>query len=286
MIPNEYPHSASSATYSIDGGPSIPFQLHGLLPGPRDTLFHQTFFTTPDLGPGPHDLLVAYNGNSQQTPLSLDYLHVTTTSTSGSPSPPMSASQPERSGPPIGAIVGGVVGGILMISLGLFLLWMYGRRKIRAKRLLEEGDEGNPTNVLGISPFVHDYRLPRQIIQKSSLGISTGVTSSNESARAEYNTSPPPLPPKSHHFSPASSSVQKRPFHSNHQYPSMVDASSSGSSDQTSSVMGVGDEIQSLQVAGVARDPPHGVLHQDSGWRLREESTTPLEDIPPLYTTT
>lgn len=168
-----------------------------------------------------------------------------------------------------------------MISLGLFLLWMHRRRKLRAQPLLEDGDS-EQTSMMRVSPFVHHPLLPRQGIQKSSLGMSTDVTSSDESMRAECG--PQPLTSRSHHFSPAAASVHKHLFHSNYQHPFMADTSS-GLLDQDTSAVGVGDETQ-CQQADVGRDPLRGVLHQDSGWRSREESTTPLEDIPPLYTTT
>lgn len=165
FIPKELPHSASSATYSIDGGPLIVFPLNGLLPDSTTTVYNQIFFTTPELPVGLHSLVVKHRGTSQQTPLTLDFLYVT--NTSAPVMSPMSISavtnsfsttltrvptrimsptfisttsnsvattatnpppQPRMDRSPVGVIAGVVVGGILLISLILFLLWRIKRR--------------------------------------------------------------------------------------------------------------------------------------------------------------
>ncbi|KAF9458804.1 hypothetical protein BDZ94DRAFT_1123479, partial [Collybia nuda] len=80
FIPTELPHNASSATYSVDGGPPTFFSLEGL-PSGSTTVYNQEFFKTPELQPGPHSLVVIHQGTGQQTPLTLDFLYVTNTST-------------------------------------------------------------------------------------------------------------------------------------------------------------------------------------------------------------
>lgn len=165
FVPQEFPHNASSATYSIDGGPPIVFLLKGFPPGPTSTVYNQIFFTTPELLAGPHLLVVVYQGTGQQTPLTLDSLYVTntsemsrspmlistitnsfpttltristpimspisifTTSNSFGPTATNPATQLGRDNSPVGVIVGGVVGGVSLIFLTLFLLWRYKQR--------------------------------------------------------------------------------------------------------------------------------------------------------------
>src|ERR1700733_3093834 len=83
-IPSGYPHLPSMATYSVDDGDPVPFRLAGLPGGSNSTLYNQLFFSTPQLPPGPHSLLVTHGGNNLQTPLSIDYILVTNSSSSAS----------------------------------------------------------------------------------------------------------------------------------------------------------------------------------------------------------
>jgi hypothetical protein len=142
----------SSATYSIDGGAPVSFDLEP--PDPSDSTSRHGIwlFVAGDLAPGEHNLTVVYNGPS--TPLVLDHLYVeggsfrfeasplqgdsasirpsaSTSSTPGPTSLPPSASS--RSAP-TGAIVGGVIGGLAAVALAVAMfIWL--RRKSGDKML-------------------------------------------------------------------------------------------------------------------------------------------------------
>ncbi|KAF9561095.1 hypothetical protein CPC08DRAFT_722989 [Agrocybe pediades] len=84
------------------------FQLQGLPPDGVTNGYYQEFFQTPKYPAGPHKIVVTYLGDSQSTPLTLDYLLVqkgtpdtapTTTSISLSSGPSSTGGLPSLSGP-------------------------------------------------------------------------------------------------------------------------------------------------------------------------------------------
>ncbi|TFK31635.1 hypothetical protein BDQ12DRAFT_729381 [Crucibulum laeve] len=211
--------TASSATYSIDGGP-------------------------PNLTPGPHNITVTNRGNGSTTPLAINYLLVTNASMSDTsnhdPSstgsdlsrsistaqraaqsdsgPPIGAtsstgSDPSQSiltaqrtaqsdsGPPIGAIVGGVVGGLVLIAVLLGLLFFWKRRRQQDDDLADQhAGQVQPFNLGGaiLEPF---HLSPHR---KSSIGFSiTNFTSSTPPAlyhrygETRKHDPSPPVPPQS-----------------------------------------------------------------------------------------
>ncbi|KAG5722670.1 hypothetical protein E4T56_gene14461 [Termitomyces sp. T112] len=126
------------------------------------------FFETPQLPATQHKLVVTYLGDSddvssKQTPLSLNYLLVTITSTPFAPSSPPSSttsssqsssstspSQPSSSTSqssftsasrahsiPTGIIVGSVVGGLALVAVILWLYFLRSRRKRRRREQLD-----------------------------------------------------------------------------------------------------------------------------------------------------
>ncbi|KAG6906266.1 hypothetical protein DXG01_014874 [Tephrocybe rancida] len=127
-VPIEFPGNASSASYSIDNGPHTTFTLLGHQPFDGTSLYNQIFFTTPELAPGSHNLSVTYDGNASFTPLTLDYIYLTTTITT-SPSG-SSGGGPTPTGTPShsGAIAGGVVGGVAVLAL-LVVFFIFWRRR-------------------------------------------------------------------------------------------------------------------------------------------------------------
>ncbi|KDR68490.1 hypothetical protein GALMADRAFT_160877 [Galerina marginata CBS 339.88] len=167
MIPADVAIASASATYSIDGESPVSFLLAGLTLGTRDQ-YNQLFFQTPVLSPGKHHLEVVYGGDTQKTPLSLDYLVIqnatvpassrssagsSAVSASGSStiaSLPSITSSPNlaldpspnpttKSSVPVGAIIGGAVGGIVvLISLILLLFFC-----AKARRRDKTADESN-----------------------------------------------------------------------------------------------------------------------------------------------
>ncbi|KAF9458825.1 hypothetical protein BDZ94DRAFT_1269754 [Collybia nuda] len=268
FIPNEFSHAASSATYSIDGSPPTSFQLNGLPPGTTNTLFHQTFFTTPELRAGSHNLLVTHHGTDQQTPLTLDYLHVTT----GLGPPPTAPPQLARRKPPIGIIVGAVVGGMTVVSFCLFLFWLYRKRH---PKIHLGGNTDGPSSDLAAYPFVH-LTLPHCATVKCGRGILTDAASPNESTRAQQGTPPPPPPRSPSPFS----AVLLTNTNQSQTHSGFLGQRNSGG------VILVGEVRSPQELGGERLIPRRPVLHQDSGWRMREESPVLMEDVPPHYTAT
>jgi hypothetical protein len=132
FIPVELPKGSSPATYSIDEQTPVNFLLKGLPASTTTTVYNQKFFETAQLTEGPHTLKAVFEGNNS-TPLTLDYLIVqngTLSSTSASVSSHATSSTPGsgvsgtsatlRSPTPVGAIVGGVIGGLALIVFVIF----------------------------------------------------------------------------------------------------------------------------------------------------------------------
>ena len=67
------PHASTSATYSVDGGNPVTFFLAGLAAGAMEP-YNQLFFEASGLSAGQHRIEVVHGGNSQTTPLSLNYM--------------------------------------------------------------------------------------------------------------------------------------------------------------------------------------------------------------------
>lgn len=168
FIPTELSHNASSASYSIDGGPPVSFRLNGLPPTATSTVYNQVFFTTPDLSPGAHSLVVTYLGNNSVTPLVLSHMYVTNVTLPSAPqlgsntsnnSAPISNSGGSLSSPsptpsavssssvvPYGAVFGGIFGAVSLIALvfiALLLFRAYKRGKREAhQRILDQLPDG------------------------------------------------------------------------------------------------------------------------------------------------
>ncbi|KAK7028054.1 hypothetical protein VNI00_015005 [Paramarasmius palmivorus] len=102
-----------------------------------NTLTNYKFYENPGISPGNHTLLVNVTAVQGSQGFQLDYLAYAPMFTSVSQKPVFIRSDPEtiKSRLPIGAIVGGTVGGtIVLLMVGIMVFW---RRK-RSKRL-EEG---------------------------------------------------------------------------------------------------------------------------------------------------
>ncbi|EAU88910.1 hypothetical protein CC1G_10556 [Coprinopsis cinerea okayama7 len=143
--PDNYPRGNSTGTYSLDGGEPVTFDIQGL--PSTYTLRNQYYFELEDLEPGvEHTLVVEHKGSS--TPLVLDYLlveegdfrmptnptKVTPSMDDSSPSSSARVSEPahhSKDKPPVGAIVGGVIGGLALIVILILGILFYKRRSRR-----------------------------------------------------------------------------------------------------------------------------------------------------------
>ncbi|KAF9474372.1 hypothetical protein BDN70DRAFT_899003 [Pholiota conissans] len=68
---SQFPAAATTATYTIDGGNPMSFDLNGIQSQSTGAELNQRFFTTGMLSAGQHTLKVTYNGNGDTTPLSI-----------------------------------------------------------------------------------------------------------------------------------------------------------------------------------------------------------------------
>ncbi|GLB43779.1 hypothetical protein LshimejAT787_1402910 [Lyophyllum shimeji] len=129
-VPIALPGNATSASYSIDNGPSKSFALTGHAPFDGTSLFNQVLFTTPELSESPHTISVTYDGDEQHTPLTLDYIYLTVPSGASTAGQTVVSGAPHSgSHTPVGAIVGGTLGGIVGVAIALILVLFIRRRR-------------------------------------------------------------------------------------------------------------------------------------------------------------
>ena len=170
FIPTELPHAATTGAYSIDGQSAVSFLLKGL-PAESITIYNQKFFETTTLPYGHHKITVLYQGSGETTPLTLDYLIVqngtvpvgSSTSTSLGPSPTgknagSNTNDTTSSKSNVGAIAGGVIGGLGLILLACLLFLCY-RRKQRKQQNLRDKEmhyEDKTLPATLVEPFLYD----------------------------------------------------------------------------------------------------------------------------------
>ena len=136
--------AASSATFSIDGGPEQSFPLPTYVDGYRGIeqgkgRWRISCLTTPAVANGAHTLQVIYHGGQGHVPLTVDYFvvahpgaRIDATTNLGPPSPRLGqGTQSHRTGPPknIGLIVGGIVAALALIALLVLLALLRRRHK-------------------------------------------------------------------------------------------------------------------------------------------------------------
>ena len=254
--------------------------------------YNKIFFQTPQLSPGAHQLEVIHDGNSGVTPLTIDYF-VVQNATIPTPSSSSSASQSSTSDPsnasksafpagsttsnskkiPIGAIVGGVIGGIVLIIviILLFLIYRHRERKRKEKQMYGQVD----LNMAPIEPFTDPPSMaassrtqphhPRFTPMAASPVTSSQTPSSSHNPSSEPSLSYVP--------STASGGVStSTPTNSS----SNLLMSSKERSAQGS--ISTRDEIPS------SAGPSRVLRHEDSGLRLPPQEEEPLVELPPLYT--
>ncbi|KAJ7445165.1 hypothetical protein B0H11DRAFT_1746937 [Mycena galericulata] len=175
-VPAQTAHNASFATYTLDGGLPVNFTLAGLrADGP--TYYDVLILQTPVLPNGPHTLVITHGGDNSTTPLPVDQFFVANTTLAASPSasesPPAHTASPsstfatEKSSPPIGAIVGGTIAGLVLLA-GLVLgavLW----RRARARRRVGQGMQPPVAPYAVLTPQVVLPKSEREMASMTSL---------------------------------------------------------------------------------------------------------------------
>ncbi|KAF8912156.1 hypothetical protein CPB84DRAFT_1761418 [Gymnopilus junonius] len=180
---NSLPLAATTATYTIDGGKAVAFDLNGAAALRTGVQYNQIFFQTNSLPIGEHTLIVAYQGNLQTAPLTLSVVYIedgtSYLSNSGSPIPSSSSFHSSLSVPAlttsggsftstpffpepsavkvgtafsklspaseIGAIIGGILGGLTIISLLIVGLSQRYKKWRQSKRAQPEMAEVGPS---------------------------------------------------------------------------------------------------------------------------------------------
>ncbi|PPR02066.1 hypothetical protein CVT24_011165 [Panaeolus cyanescens] len=263
-IPSNSPHGAASGTYSIDDNTPISFPLNGLPDANSVTLYNQEFFRTPDLNPGRHKLDVVFLGNEQTTPLVLDYLVIRRNGTAGVDQTTPSdgaGGQTSSSKTNLGAIVGGILGS-LVIVLGILILLIYRRRRHRSKI--------------------------REVPQNITIIDTTGNDHSRETSVHPHPSFPYPGVSFSHpsQFLPSSKLARYQENQRTHH----IQTSPGLSSDPQSSVPS--SAVQSTRYTQVPSEgdfQPDVVVHEDSGIRNVSPDPPPPPpriEVPPSYTPT
>ncbi|KAF8157835.1 hypothetical protein B0H34DRAFT_706329 [Crassisporium funariophilum] len=163
----------STATYSIDGQAPVTFPVKNF-PNGSATQFLQKLFDTPTLSPGRHNLLVTHQGNHLTTPLYLDQIviqNATSSSSSSAPitsgssvtSPTSAISGVSSSSPahisnkavPVGAIVGGVLGGLALIICLVIGVLLLRKRFQKGGRRTPDSSDLPPNGTRSVTPFTH-----------------------------------------------------------------------------------------------------------------------------------
>ncbi|KDR76180.1 hypothetical protein GALMADRAFT_139913 [Galerina marginata CBS 339.88] len=159
MIPanNSTATTPTSYYYSIDGAvPAIPFAL----PSPSDVAQpNQLIFQTGKLSPGKHHIEVTHDGGKQATPLFLQYLVIQNATLADSSPNNGTGVSSHASSPvsrfPTGAVVGGIISGIMVVAGIIFLLLHQQRRRRESQRrsILPYGTPDLTPPFPGVKPF-------------------------------------------------------------------------------------------------------------------------------------
>jgi hypothetical protein len=314
-IGDEFPQAPTVAAYAVDGGPSVAFALRGI-PENAPSAYFQKFFETPILLPGPHRLIVVYQGNSQTSPLILTHLLIEggnfTSPLPGDPSIFTTASEPssattrpvasetvtethssvpkeDGSKAPIGAIVGGVIGGLAIIAVTILVaLFLNRRRKSRARAKtgttpfdhgLDEDATGNHLNSTPIYATPHNQQMSFQGLPPSHAHgpMPTGL--------ADRWTYDPPISQMAAGSPPHNLTQDHYPSrpHAQPSPPLPRDGANTSPGGPSAAATGFGQPLRKDQIVTLgANEPSPVVLHEDSGVRVDAQGN--MTELPPLYT--
>ncbi|KDR73719.1 hypothetical protein GALMADRAFT_212537 [Galerina marginata CBS 339.88] len=248
LIPTEFAHAATMASYAIDRGGPTSFVLRGLSADSSPTNYNQKFFETPTLTAGHHQLVVTYHGTSQTTPLTLDYLIIqngtitssNTTTPGTSPSGNSHGSDPVKKSSNTAAIVG------VLIAIAAYL---YLRR--REKKLNEGAHVGEPASGF-IEPF-HYIPVSSSVAQFQNTEPPAPVALSYQGRSPEFSTS------NTRHSSRREGEAIANILRSQMSQPTLSPSFAENSS-------------------------PRVMMHEDSGFRIPTGGPASIVEVPPMYT--
>ncbi|KAF8808393.1 hypothetical protein BYT27DRAFT_7337775 [Phlegmacium glaucopus] len=296
FLPDKFPLTPSSTTYSIDGKAPASF----LVPIGSPELYNQFLFQTGQLSAGQHKLVVTHQGNNGSAPLVLDYLVVQnapSTSTSSAPTGATStASVPtsnigHKKSPPIGIIIGVVCGVIVLVLLLLYIR----RRNNRKKRRLSETSY-LPIDVHVVYPFTESLH-PQNTSEGQSLTsrpFAKGGQASDSPQSTSINmrpTSPSVDAPFSGPSGGMSASIPLA--FRNHRSSPLAEITSPLASlvrARTHRIDAASRDaemmIPLLRRSASLQGSDTGLLrHEDSGFRLSFIQDSLIDLPPPMYTT-
>jgi hypothetical protein len=317
FIPTEWPHAATTSTYSVDGETPVNFLLQGL-PANSGTVYNQKFFETKQYAQGNHQIVVLFKGNNTTTPLTLDYLVIqngTTPQNTTTSSPPANSLNQNKAKSNTGAIVGGVVGGLVLIVLAV-LGFLYIRR--RERRVLSLDEKGKKPSDLTPQPFIYSpVSMETSILDGYAKSSGEQVPANMTNGGRGHNQMPsfstsnfsqsvdPPSTGAPSTFASTAASAGHQAMSSistRRELPGAL-AYASASSGNLSSPRSEKERLEAEATAAALRpvrrndgglpSPPTSgasasssrlVVHQDSGIRLPSDMATDVEEIPPQYT--
>lgn len=313
FIPTELPHAATTATYSVDGKTPVNFLLQGL-PANSGTIYNQKFFETEQFTQGNHQIIVLFEGNGQTTPLTLDYLVIqngTSPQNTTASSPPANSLSQNKGKSNIGAIVGGVVGALVLIILAI-LGYLYIRRR---ERRISLNEKRKSSSDLAPQPFIYSpvsmetsvldgYAKPSEQVPASTANGGRGHNQMPSFSTTNFSHSvDPPSTAAASTFASTIASAGHQPMSSisTRGVPTNVSTSASASSANLSSPRSEKVRLEAEATAaalrpvrrndGIFQVPSSGdsassrlVMHQDSGIRLPSNMSAEVEEIPPQYT--
>lgn len=316
FIPGEFAKGPTTGSYAIDGQVATSFSLRGLA-ADQGTTYNQKIFETPLLSAGPHRILVIYQGSGQTTPLPLTNLLIEggnfTSPLPGEPSifaPPGSSSTPaspsnssaaagDSKSAPIGAIVGGVLGGLAIIAATIVAAFLILRRRKKRESVYGGPHNGNPPPTQqmndGHTPIYYaNHTSPHQeqpLGQAHTQGRMHRSMPSGATDQWTYDPpsslghraagSPPPVPTLSApgFASPPLSSTYTSSAAANVSHTNLETGSSSGGMPAPLRK----SDVVRLEARNLGSDASSRVvMHEDSGVRMDSQGN--MMEVPPLYT--
>ncbi|KAF7340814.1 hypothetical protein MSAN_02110600 [Mycena sanguinolenta] len=310
FVPHELAHNATTAAYSVDGGPATTFALAGLAADSNTTSYNVPILSVSGLTPAAHNIVVTYGGAEQYTPLVVNTWFITNSTIAAPPSTSSSASIPSHTSTsggttkhtPTGAIAGGVVGGLALIGLLAALgFWLRRRRqrwsddtphrpgKSEPRFAFDSKDLGTGGVAAGFTVAgntTYDTGAAAQDLLNphTESGTATGVGSSPLGSIAVAPSSSGKTPYASVRtlsYEPASESL------SNAQPQASTSAGGSSGVGTLMPRNGVLEPLTSQQTKSQVGQTQERVVvqqHQDSGVRLHSDpENIVVEELPPNY---